>query len=352
MIDVHHHMFPPALTAALSEAGIERIGGEPVAEAWAPERSLELMDRYGIGAAVMSVPVPLPFPDTIRSKGLARELNEFGCDVARRFLGRFGFFATLPLPDVEAAVDELRFAFDELGADGVGLLTNHAGIYPGDLRLDPLYAELDARAAVVLVHPTLPSRPVPLAEHDGSPVPGIQPSLLEFPFDTTRAVASLVVSNALERFPRVRHVFTHSGGCVSSVAGRLIDRRPLVAAYATMAQEGALPSLERIEQLLEDAQRDAADELATLHYDIALSSDENALRGITRLVPIDRLLLGTDYPMAQEIGLHVTLTGLARFPGFTAADRAAISSSNAARLFPRLGVVARRDLGGSSRPRR
>jgi predicted TIM-barrel fold metal-dependent hydrolase len=351
MIDVHHHMFPPALTDALAEAGIERIGGEPVAGAWAPERSLELMDRYGIGAAVLSVPVPLPFPDTGRSRRLARKLNEFGCDVARRFPGRFGFFATLPLPDVEAAVRELRFALDELGADGVGLLTNHAGIYPGDRRLDPLYAELDARAAVVFVHPTAPSRPAPRPEHDGSPVPGIQTSLLEFPFDTTRAVASLVVSKALERFPDVRHVFTHSGGCVSSLAGRLIDRKPLVTAYAAIAQDGGSPSLERLEQLLDDAQRDAADELATLHYDIALSSDAQALSGITRLAPVDRLLLGTDYPMAQEIGLHVTLTGLARFPGFTAADRAAISSSNAVRLFPRLGVAARRDPGGSSRSR-
>jgi hypothetical protein len=78
----------------------------------------------------------------------------------------------------------------------------------------------------------------------------------------------------------------------------------------------------------------------------------HALSGITRLVPIDRLLLGTDYPMAHEIGLHVTLTGLARFPGFTAADRAAISSSNGARLFPRLGVAARRDPNHSSRPQR
>jgi predicted TIM-barrel fold metal-dependent hydrolase len=352
MIDVHHHMFPSALTAALSEVGIERIGGEPVAGSWAPERSLELMDRYGIGAAVLSVPVPLPFADAIRSMRLARELNEFGGDVARRFPGRFGFFATLPLPDIQAAVGELRFALDELGADGIALLTNHAGIYPGDRRLDSLYAELDARAAVVFVHPTVPSWPGLRTECEGSPVPGIQPSLLEFPFDTTRAVASLVVSNVLERFPRVRHVFTHSGGCVSSVAGRLIDRKPLIAAYAATAEEGSSSSLERLEQLVDDAQHDAADELATLHYDVALSSDAHALSGITRLVPIDRLLLGTDYPMAREIGLHLTLRGLARIPGFTAAERAAIRSSNAARLFPRLRGAARRDVDDSSRPGR
>ena len=103
-----------------------------------------------------------------------------------------------------------------------------------------------------------------------------------------------------------------------------------------MARGGGSPSLPVLEELLEDAQRDAADRLATLHYDVALSADANALSALTRLVPKDHLLLGTDYPMAQEVGLHVTLTGLARFPGFTSADRTRVESSNAARLFPRL----------------
>jgi hypothetical protein len=66
----------------------------------------------------------------------------------------------------------------------------------------------------------------------------------------------------------------------------------------------------------------------------------HALGGLTRLVPTTQLLLGTDYPMAQEVGAHVTLTGVERFSGFTAADRVAVRSGNAARLFPRLGRSA------------
>ena len=64
-VDVHHHMFPPELVSALSAGGTSRIGGEPVAAWWSPERSLELMDRYGIAAAVLSVPVPLGFLDEL-----------------------------------------------------------------------------------------------------------------------------------------------------------------------------------------------------------------------------------------------------------------------------------------------
>jgi predicted TIM-barrel fold metal-dependent hydrolase len=339
-IDVHHHMFPPGLIAALSAAGIDRIGGEPVAANWSPEASLQLMDRYQIDAAILSMPVPLQFTDAAKCRRLAREINQCGHDYASSAQGRFGFFATLPLPDVEAAVDELRYAFDELHADGVALLTNHAGIYPGDPRLDPLYAELDEREAICFLHPTVPASPN-LPAGSGSPVPELQPSLLEFPFDTTRAIASLLVSETLDRFPRVRHIVTHCGGCVSSLANRLIDRRPIVSAYTSMIKRGQTPSIERIEQLTGDAQRDALNHLAALHYDVALSTDEQALAALTNLVPADRLLLGTDFPMAQEIGVHLTLTGLARFQGFTAADRATLRSSNAARLFPRLASAAR-----------
>jgi 6-methylsalicylate decarboxylase len=340
VIDVHHHMFPQALLAALTSAGVSRLGGEPVAAAWTPERSLELMDRYDVGAAVLSVPVPLAFVEAAARRRLARRLNEFAHDVARRWPGRFGFFATLPLPDVGAAVAEARYALGELGADGVGLLTNEAGIYPGDGRLDPLYAELDARDAVAFVHPTVQAGSATALAGTGASAPVLQPSLLEFPFETTRAVATLLVTRTLERFPRIRFVFTHCGGCVPSVAGRLVDRRPLVAAYAEMAANGAAPSVERLEELLERAQVDASDTLATLFYDVALSTDVHALGGLTRLVPTTQLLLGTDYPMAQEVGAHVALTGVERFPGFTAADRVAVRSGNAARLFPRLGRSA------------
>jgi predicted TIM-barrel fold metal-dependent hydrolase len=334
-IDVHHHMFPPALLAALSSAGVDRIGGEPVAASWSPEQSLELMDRYGIGAAVLSVPVSLGFLDADSRRALTRRLNEAGHDAARRWPARFGFFATLPLPDVHASVEELRYALDELGADGVGLLTNHEGIYQGDGRLDPVYAELDARDAVAFVHPTVPPSAPPL-DGTGASAPVLQPSLLEFPFETTRAIATLLVSRMPERFPRIRPVFTHSGGCVTSVAGRLIDRRPIVAEYTATAADGGAQSIERIEELLERAQLDAADALATFHYDVALSTDQQALAGLTRLVPTSRLLLGTDYPMGQEVGAHVTLHGVESFPGFTAADRVAVRSGNAAQLFPRL----------------
>ena len=330
MIDVHHHMFPPVLLAALEASRLTRVGGEPVTTSWTPEQSLSFMGRHAIESAVLSVPTPLPTYDFAARVNLAREINEYGRATAARWPSRFGFFATLPLPDVTAAVGEARRALDGLNASGVALLTNHEGVYQGDSRLDPLYAELNAREAVCFVHPAVPWE-------DGgpldSPLPTVQASVLEFPFDTTRAITNVLVSGVLSRFPRIKFLFTHAGGCVSSLAGRMIDRRPLVAAYA--AAHGDVPT-SRLESMLAEAQHAAARQLATLHFDVALSSDEQALTALTQLIPPTQLLLGTDYPIGQEIGAHVTLTGIARFAGFTSDDRAAVEGLTAARLLPTL----------------
>lgn len=331
-IDAHHHMFPPVLVDALKRSGVTQLGGEPLAATWTPEQSLDFMDRFGIATAILSVPTALPAAAGGRSR-LAREINELGQELAKRWHGRFGFFAALPLPDVEAAVREAQHALDVLGADGVGLLTNHEGIYQGDARLEPLYLELDRRGAACLVHPAAPWVGGRAAD---SPLADIQTSVLEFPFETTRAAANLVVAGTLKRYPRVRFILTHAGGCVSSLSSRIVDRRPIVAAYSSMLERDETPSLTALEEMLAEAQRQSADLLAALHYDVALSTDRQPLAALTRLVPVRQLLLGTDFPVAREIGAALTIDGVRQFPGFTEADREAVERANAARLFPRL----------------
>jgi 6-methylsalicylate decarboxylase len=330
-IDVHHHMFPPALVEALTASGVTQLGGEPLVTAWTPEQSLDFMDRFGIATAILSVPTTLPAGTVGRSR-LARQLNQLGHDLTKRWPERFGFFAALPLPDVEAAVREAQHALDDLGADGVGLLTNHEGIYQGDARLEPLYRELDRRGAVCLVHPAAPWVGGRAA---GSPLADVQTSVLEFPFETTRAAANLVVAGTLKRYPRLRFVLTHAGGCVSSLSNRMVDRRPIVAAYPSMLEHGETRSPRAPGEMLAEAQRQSADLLAALHYDVALSTDRQPLAALTRLVPVRQLLFGTDFPVAREIGAELTLEGVRQFPGFTEADREALERTNAALMFPR-----------------
>jgi predicted TIM-barrel fold metal-dependent hydrolase len=331
-IDVHHHYVTPGLVEQLAQVGVHHIGGAPV-PAWTLDDSLAMMDRHEIAAALLSVPVPLQFGDIAASRRMTRSLNEFGAHCVARAPERFGLLATLPLPDVEGALDEIAYAFDVLGTDGIALLSNHGGVYLGDACFDPVFAELDRRGAVVHVHPAVfTGRRIATDPHAGSPVPTLEPSLLEFVFDTTRAVANLVVSGALARYPRMRLILAHAGGVVPYLRDRILDRKPILRRVAA----GPPPSQEELVGLMKTGLRETRQRLRDLYYDTALSTDEVVLRAVSEVAPVSHVLLGTDFPFAQDIGASLAIDALARYRGFDRDDRRAIEASNAAGLFPRL----------------
>jgi len=338
-IDVHHHILTPEYVEELAKVGVVEAGGVPLVqlERWKPEDSLAVMDRYGIETALLSVSSPgLCFGDAAKAREMARSLNEFAAGCARRWPGRFGFFATLPLPDVKAALSEMGYALDTLGAAGVGLLSNHEGVYLGDPQLEKVFEELDRREAVAFVHPIVfTGSEIPSAHNAGSPVPTIQSSVLEFVFDTTRAVANLISSETLKRYPNVRIILSHAGGAVPLFADRLIDRSEIVALVReAQAGRAAPPSPETLEGMMRAATEDAFELLRGLYYDTALSANPTVLGTLQRLVPASRVLLGTDFPFGQEIGVRYSLDGLATYEGFGEEERAMIESGTALTLFP------------------
>ena len=152
-IDVHHHHAPPELSAV-----IERLqtGQQPLID-WTPTRSIEDMDRGGTATAITSVGHPgVWFGDDHAARRLARSYNEYSARLAADYRGRFGMFATLPLPDVEGSLREIEFAFNVLRADGVGLITSYVDRWLGDPKFTPVMDELKRRKAVVYIHPTIP----------------------------------------------------------------------------------------------------------------------------------------------------------------------------------------------------
>lgn len=302
--------------------GAEQVGGAALSSAWLPEESLAMMDRYEIDAALLSVPVPLQFGDRALARDVARSLNEFGAECVAASPERFGLLAVLPLPDVEGALAEIAYALDVLGADGVGLLSNHAGVYLGDPRLDPLFAELDRRGAVAHVHPTSAV----------SPVPGLEPSLLEFVFDTTRAAAGLVVSATLKRHPNLKLILSHAGGAVPFLHDRIVDRGPILARVRRAST--APPSPAELQHLLGEALAQARSMLTGLYYDTALSATPTVFGDLLELARPGHILLGTDFPMAQEVGMKMTIEGLQVLAGHDSLP--AIEGENAKALFPRL----------------
>ncbi|WP_076998207.1 amidohydrolase family protein [Variovorax sp. KK3] len=300
-IDTHQHIVPPAYAAWLDQQGM-LAGGLPIPH-WSAAGALDLMDSAGIAAGILSVSTPgVHLGDDAQARAMARKVNEFAAQVSHDHPGRFGFFATLTLPDVDGALAEAAYALDELGADGVVLLTNVRGTYLGDAAIEPLMEELDRRRAVVFVHPS--ELPTP-------PVPGIPPFVADFLLDTTRAGINMCRRGWMDRFPGARIILSHGGGFIPYAAERI----------ARMCSPDGDP-VKGIEQL------------RRFHFDTALSSSPYALPSLLAFADPQRITFGSDWPYApKERSLHFTRL----FDEFALHHdvRAAIDRGNAEGLFPR-----------------
>ena len=194
-VDLHHHVIPDFYWEASNEDGNAAGGITP--PRWSLDGAIAYLDEARIDVAVPSISTPgVHFGDDAAARALARRVNEYLAGIKRDRPDRFGAFAALPLPDVDGSLDQIAYALDVLELDGVSMMTNAGGGYLGDSRFEPIFAELQRRAAVVFVHPT--ASPDPVAHTLGLP-----DSLLDYPVDTSRAIAKLHYSNtfALHRYP-------------------------------------------------------------------------------------------------------------------------------------------------------
>ncbi|HEX3511433.1 MAG TPA: amidohydrolase family protein [Solirubrobacteraceae bacterium] len=312
-IDVHAHYLTAEYRDACGLAGHAAPDGIPALPDWSVEESLELMDKVGIAASLLSISSPgVFFGEQDSATRLAREVNEAGARVVSERPTRFGLLASLPLPDLDAALAEVVYAFDTLSADGVALLTNYGGTYISDVRFEPLLQELDRRSAVAFIHPA--SSACWQAVSFGRPRP-----LLEFLLDTTRSVIDLALSGTLTRNPNIRFIIPHSGGALPIVA----DRAHLLGAY------------------FRDPGTDVVDvlsELSKLHYDLAGTPLPRALPALLGLVAPDRLLYGSDFPFTPPFAVEALAQALASTDLVTDLAREAMVRHNAIKLFPRLAT--------------
>src|SRR4051794_22071239 len=160
LIDIHRHFISPAFLKVLNEKQGKRVPGFtsffPLGpwNNYSPARDIETMDKQGIATSLVSTTSPGTwFGDKDETRGLAREMNEYGAKMASDYKGRFGLFALLPMPSIEDSLKEIEYAFDTLKADGVGLLTSYGNRWLGDPAFQPVFDELNRRKAVVYTHP-------------------------------------------------------------------------------------------------------------------------------------------------------------------------------------------------------
>ena len=315
-VDLHAHYLSPAYRKAALAAGQQHPDGMPALPDWSVEQALATMDSVGIAAAALSVSSPgLAFEtDGPARTALARTVNDEGAAAVAARPDRLALMATLPLPDVDAAVAEVDRCYDELHVDGVGLHTHYDGVYLGDTRLDPVLAALDARAALVTIHPVSPCGFESVSF--GRPRP-----MVEFLLDTTRTVVNLVLSGALRRYPGIRWVVPHAGAALPVLADR-------VHRFAGLL----LPPEEDV---------DVLEALAGLYYDLAGMPVPRGLAALLTLVGPDQLVYGSDYPFTPA-GTVSDLAGELVGPGgLTRSQQPAALRENALRLLPRLASVVR-----------
>ena len=313
-IDLHHHVIPDFYWDASNEDGNAAGGITP--PRWSLEGAIAYLDEARIDAAVPSISTPgVHFGDDAAARSLASKVNEYLAEIKRDRPDRFGAFAILPLPDVEGSLEQIAYALDVLELDGVSMLTNAGGSYLGDARFDPVFEELQQRAAVVFVHPT--ASPDPIAHTLDLP-----DSLLDYPVDTSRAIAKLHYSNTFARTPDVRYVFSHAGGTIPFVASRfsIVDDMDVIPG----AQErGAF-----------------ADALPRLYWDTASAFSDPVLHMLRSVTGLGNVVFGTDYPYPRDAISIAGLRQLRRTSELDDGERRGVLGDTAGRLIPRLAESA------------
>ncbi len=266
VIDVHSHIITPEFVSSLESEGRLMDEGFPLPK-YDVESHLKWMDEAGVATAVLTLAAPQP-----ANADVVRRTNEAAANVKREHPGRFLFCAALPLPDVEAAVNEAKFALDTLGADGIKLATNVGGQYLGEPELDTLFAVLNERRAVVILHP---HRPEPV---NGSVMAQTPLAMQEYLSETTRAVSNTISRNVLARYPNVKVVLPHCGAYLPLAVPRMKSLTPVMQAN----------------KMVGDIDWEA--NLAALYYDLAGAHSPEVIRMMLTITTPDHLLYGSDYP--------------------------------------------------------
>jgi 6-methylsalicylate decarboxylase len=307
-IDVHHHMFPPFVQERWKK---DNVRTNPAAMRWTIAGTIEQMDEGGVATAILSMAsggLNLPRLKMEESRSMTRMVNDYAAKARTNHPGRFGFFAHVPMPDVDGTLQEIAYALDELKADGIGLSTGYGNMFLGDPDFKPVMDELQRRRAIVYVHQAGPNCCGSLTQQ----VPG---ALSEYPQDTNRTVMSLVFSGTFTRSRDVRWIFSHGGAAVPLLTGRVNSLAKIQLKIAAQV----LP--------------DGIDfELKRLYYETANAAYSPNIAALLKFTSASQILFGTDYPYVSVVE---NVADLAK-SGLSPDDLKAAESENALRLMPHL----------------
>lgn len=285
VIDVHHHVFPP----------------DHAVHKWDIQSDIAAMERCGVTDVYLSCPL-------VTDSSTAHSFNEYMASQVKVCPEHYKMLGALPYDNVNAALDEISYILDDLGAPGFGLNTHNHDIYMGDDSLDVIFEELNRRQAVIVLHPCHKRH----SRNEKILFTG-NDSVYEYTFDTTRAVMDFVFKDKVRRWPDIRWIMPHAGGTIPFLAHR-------------MSISGRWGCIEQHEDEIMDI-------LKSFYYDLALNNCELNYSFLKGFVGADHLLFGSDYPAGNEAMLSDDLKELDRTEVFSETEKTAILSGNVGRLF-------------------
>lgn len=304
VIDIHHHFNPSAK--------------DNDGNAWSIQMALDQMEKSGITTAIASLGPVNDWASPDRPQRV-RAWNEWGIKACLDHPGRFGLFASLPLPQIDLALAEIAHAFDVLKVDGIAMSTNEGDLWLSDERNQPIFDELNRRKAVVFVHPAPTTHCAALSRAYGGA--DISSPWLEFPVNTARAILGLLAKGITHSHPDIRFIFCHGGGVMPLLLGR-------VAGFSGWKTVGAA----KLSELFPDG---IYAEFAKFYFDCGQAYAPETMALLQRIVPASHLLFGTDFsyfPISHSVEEFTALD-------LPAETRAAIAGGNAAALFPRFAPM-------------
>jgi predicted TIM-barrel fold metal-dependent hydrolase len=307
IIDVHSHPILPFGQGAPVGPGRKQPD-------WSVESALSYMEEHDISACVLSDPDSANHTTGQEARDIARRINETLAGIVSRHPSRFGALATVPGQDADGALAEIVYALDTLKMDGVSTSTSINDVYLGEVQFDPWFEELNRRGPTLFVHPTFTKAAQPLLN-------GLNPSVLEFMFDTTRMIANMVATGAKRRFSSIKIISAHGGGTIPFLVNRI---QMLEHAF------GVGPGR------LELSPEEVREGIESFYYDLTAATSEAQLGAILKLVPVSQLMMGLDFPLMPKSTFAPTIADVERYPAFSEADLQSLSFGNAGRLYPAL----------------
>ncbi len=267
------------------------------------------MDKAGVTTSFLSMTTPgIAYGNDEETRALARDMNDFAAKLISDYKGRFALFAVLPLPNIDASLREIEYAFDKLGAVGIGTMTSYNNKYLGDPMYAPILKEVNRRKAIFYTHPI-----------DGpccqNLIPDVGPTVIEYNTDTSRTIASIIVSGAANRTPDVTYIFSHAGGTMPY----------LVERFGIGGPDNVADNLARKPEL-----NSRLYHLRRFYYDTAQSSNPIQMQALKMFAGSSQIVFGSDFPFTNIYG-HVV--GLQKC-GFSAEELLGIDRENGLRFLP------------------